>query len=80
MGQLFLGKWWHWLLLAIIAGLLWQAGAVKMHVTHFNWFVMLILAGTIIGIIVLIKTTKSGEQITREELRDPDDSEENGSA
>lgn len=70
MGKLFLGKWWHWLVLAIAIGLLWQAGVTKMHVINFNTFVLVLLAGTIITVLLLIKGTRRGEQITREELKD----------
>ncbi len=74
MGKLFLGKWWHWLLVTVIVGLLWQAGAKKLHVIEFNTFIMLLLAGAVISVVLLIKTTRPGEQITRDPLVDaPDD-------
>jgi len=71
--NLFLGKWWHWLLLIIITLLLWQAGEIKLHVTYFNWFLMALLAGTVVSLLVLIYGTPSGEQITRDKLLENDD-------
>lgn len=73
MSRLFLGKWWHWLLLAVFTALLWQAGLFKMHVIQFNSFVSALLVGTTIGLLIMIYGTRRGEQITREELRENDD-------
>ena len=71
MKKVFLGKWWHWALLIVLSGLLWQGGLLKLHVIEFNRFVLLLLGGTVSGLIALIYTTKPGEQITREELQHP---------
>ena len=73
MNRFFLGKWWHWLLLIIFITLLWQSGQYKLHVIEFNTFVMLLLAATIVGLLVLILSTSANEQITREKLRNTDD-------
>jgi hypothetical protein len=70
MGKLFLGKWWHWLMLVIAIVLFWQAGAQKIHVIHFNTFVLVLLAGTVAIVLLLVKGTRRGEQITREVLQE----------
>ena len=77
--NLFLGKWWHWLLLIIITVLLWQAGEIKMHVINFNWFLIALLTGTVVSLLVLIYGTPSGEQVTRDKLHDNDDEQSFGS-
>jgi len=73
LSRLFLGKWWHWLLLLVFTGLLWQAGQAKMHVIYFNWFLMGLLAATIVGVVVLIYGTPAGAQITRDKLQDSEE-------
>lgn len=76
--RLFLGKWWHWLLLVIVTVLLWQAGQIKMHVIYFNWFLMALLAVTVASLLALIYGTPSGEQITRDKLVDNDEEQSLG--
>ena len=77
--SLFLGKWWHWLLLVVITVLLWQAGQIKLHVIHFNWFFMALLAGSVASLLVLIYGTPSGEQVTRDKLVENDEEQSPGS-
>ena len=74
MSQIFLGKWWHWLIMVVLCGLFWQAGKLKMHVIEFNSFVLLLLAATIAILIAIIYTTRPGQKITREELQPPEES------
>jgi len=73
MRDLFLGKPWHWLLVVVCAALLAWAGAVKMHVIHFNAFVIALLAVTVGVIVLLIVTTKPGDRVTRDPLEDTED-------
>ena len=70
MKWLFLGKWWHWAILLITAALMWVAGLNKMHVIHFNVFVSLLLVGTFVGIVCIVRFTKPGEQVTRDRIVD----------
>lgn len=70
MGQIFLGKWWHWLLLVIAVVLLWQLGGTKLHVIHFNSFFLSILGGVVVFLLVIVFGTRSGEQVTRDRLDD----------
>ena len=72
LSRLFLGKWWHWLLIITFVLLLWQAGEFKIHVIYFNWFLIALLAGTILGLLILIYGTPAGEQVTRDKLDDAD--------
>ncbi len=72
MRNIFLGKTWHWALIAAISGLLWLAGNAKLHVIHFNSFVITLLIGSVVVVLLVTRTTKPGEQVTREPIEDPD--------
>jgi len=68
MSRVFLGKWWHWGILVASVAALWLAGQERMHVIHFNAFILCLLAVTVIVVAVLIVSTRPGEQITRDRL------------
>jgi len=70
MNHIFLGKWWHWLILVVSVLLMWSAGSQKMHVIHFNAFVLLLITGTVIAVFCIVHGTQSGEQVTRDPLKD----------
>ncbi|HAD86220.1 MAG TPA: hypothetical protein DCG48_02560 [Rhodospirillaceae bacterium] len=73
MREVFLGKPWHWLMVAAAAGLLGLIGYFKVHVIHFNNFVWAVLAIGLLMVVLVLKTTRPDEQITRDPLPDPDD-------
>lgn len=68
IGKIFLGKAWHWLMMAIAAGLLWFCGSQRLHVIEFNVFVMALLAGTALVVLAVLRFHTPGEQITRDVL------------
>jgi len=68
MSGIFLGKWWHWGILAVSVAALWLAGQDRMHVIHFNAFILCLLAATAIVVAILIASTRPGEQVTRDRL------------
>ena len=71
MSRIFLGKWWHWvILIASVAGL-WLAGENRAHVIHFNTFILSLLGVTAIVVAILIARTRPGEQVTRDPLELP---------
>ena len=70
LGKIFLGKLWHWLLLAIATVLLWYAGSSRLHVIEFNWFIIAMLAGTVAVLLCILRFTRPGEQITRDRIVD----------
>ena len=72
MRKVFLGKPWHWALLGIISVLLYFAGSAKLHVIHFNTFIMLLTVGSLAVVLLIVHTTKPDEQVTREKLEHPD--------
>lgn len=79
MSHIFLGRWWHWLVVAVIAGLLWLAGAERLHVVEFNTFVLLLLGGVAVVITGFLLLIPHGEQVTRDPIPDPETHSENGS-
>lgn len=68
MNRIFLGKWWHWVILIVSVAALWLAGEKRMHVIHFNAFILSLFIVTAIVIAILIARTRPGEQITRDPL------------
>ena len=73
MRDFFLGKPWHWLLLILIFGATWAMGEWKMHVIRFNPFILSILIGAVVVILLVVKTTKRDDPVTRDPLPDVDD-------
>ena len=75
LGNLFLGKPLHWLLLAIIAGGLWYAGEEREHVIHFNAFILAVLAIGVLCVAVVLYGPGRGERLTRDAIV-PDETEQ----
>ena len=71
MNRIFLGRWWHWGILIASVAALWLAGENRMHVIHFNAFILSLLGVTAIMVAVLIFRTRPGEQVTRDPLESP---------
>lgn len=68
MKRIFLGRWWHWGILIASVAALWFAGEQRMHVIHFNAFILSLLAVTAIVVAILVVKTRPGEQVTRDPL------------
>ncbi len=68
IGKIFLGKFWHWALLAIATALLWFGGSKRLHVIEFNWFILAMLAGTAAVLLTIIRLHRDSEQVTRDKL------------
>lgn len=79
MNRIFLGKWWHWVILIASVAVLWLAGEKRMHVIHFNAFILSLLVVTAIVIALLVARTRPGEQITRDPLEWGEEDEAQGS-
>ncbi len=75
MGRVFLGKAWHWMIIAAAAGLLWFCGSKRLHVIEFNTFVIVMLAGTSLAVVSILWFHRPGDQVTRDRLVSTDDSE-----
>ncbi|MEM7744416.1 MAG: hypothetical protein AAF409_11980 [Pseudomonadota bacterium] len=70
MKGIFLGPFIHWMLIAVLAGLGWVAGTERFHVIDFNTFILLVLAATVLAVVLVIKTSAPGQQVTRDPLED----------
>ena len=70
LGKIFLGKFWHWALLAIATALLWYGGMNRLHVIEFNWFIIAMLFGTVVLLLCILRFSRPGEQITRDPIVD----------
>jgi hypothetical protein len=68
LNRIFLGRFWHWLLLAIATTLLWFCGSKRLHVIEFNWFIIAMLAGTTAMLLAIVRFHREGEQVTRDKL------------
>ena len=66
--QIFLGKPWHWALMAVAAGLLWYCGSKRLHVIEFNLFIIGLLVGFTASVFAIVWFHREGEQVTREPL------------
>lgn len=77
MKKIFLGPLQHWLILITVIGLGWLAGNARLHVTNFNLFLILLCIGTIAILFLVMFTTRSGEQVTREVIEEADSVEPN---
>ena len=72
MSRIFLGPLSHWLLVAMIVGLGWFSGLGRTHVSKFNLFIILLLVLTIAILVIVLKTSPQGRDVTREPLEDKD--------
>ncbi len=68
MNKIFLGKLSHWLTILALIPLGTMAGTTYYHVTHFNMFILFLAIYTICAMIIVLKTTKPDEQVTREPI------------
>lgn len=70
MNRIFLGKPLHWVVVAIVIGVMWWMGSVLLQTRNFHLFLIILfaLAAGAVGTIVL--TSKKGERITREPFED----------
>lgn len=66
--QIFLGPALHWLLIALLAGMAWLAGIDRMHVSEFNLFISSLIIITIGLIVLVIRSSPPGQQVTRDPL------------
>ncbi|MEJ2624494.1 MAG: hypothetical protein P8Z80_08130 [Pseudolabrys sp.] len=75
MSQIFLGKPLHWLLLVLVCAGLWVAGDERLHLIHFDAFIVALLAVTAVCVLIVLRGYRPGECITRDAIL-PDETEE----
>ena len=58
MNKVFLGLPSHWLMIVVIASIIFACGINKMHVTNFNLFVSIVFISIAILVGFILKTSK----------------------
>ncbi|MEM9063667.1 MAG: hypothetical protein AAGD13_24690 [Pseudomonadota bacterium] len=72
MSKVFLGKPIHWLLVFLLVGAGWVAGLDRVHVSQFNPFLIVLLVVTIGLVLIVLRTSPAGEQVTRDPVEEDD--------
>ncbi|NQU71111.1 MAG: hypothetical protein HQ514_11210 [Rhodospirillales bacterium] len=70
MSHIFLGKPIHWLVVAIIMGVLAWLGFGLVQTRDYSFFLFILVAVTVGSVGVIMLTTRKGEQVTREPFED----------
>ncbi len=78
MSRLFLGRASHWAALAVIAAVLWLVGEERFHVTHFNWFVALVLVLALGALALVVFGYRPGDRVMREPPEGPAENGQGG--
>jgi len=73
MNRIFLGKPVHWAVVAVLIVGGWILGRMRLHVTNFNEFVILLLVVSVAVLAIVLKTSRPHEQVTRDPI-EPDES------
>ena len=68
MSEVFLGKPTHWLMLIVVAGILWVVGEYHLHVSQFHYFVFIVLGLSLVCLVFVVLGHKKGERVMREPL------------
>lgn len=71
MHQIFLGKPFHWLIVAIVCAVLWWMGETRLHTRDFNLFLLILAILAAAAVFAILASTRFGERVTREPL-DPE--------
>lgn len=74
MADIFIGKPWHWGLLALAFAGLAVVGVRYMHTYAFNAFSVICLAIGLTVVAAVVFTYKPGDRVTREAIEAPDES------
>ena len=74
MREIFLGKPLHWLMLVVTTAGLWYTGSRRVHIVHFDAFIVALLAVSVVCVLVVLYGPGRGERITRDEIV-PDETE-----
>ena len=74
MSNFFLGKPLHWLLLVAVSAGLWYAGDLRLHIVHFDAFILALLAVSVACVLLVLYGPGHDERMTRDEIV-PDETE-----
>lgn len=70
MGEVFLGKPWHWGLLIAVSVVLAFVGVQYLHTSAFNLFSAISLGIGLLMVCAVVLTHKQGERVTRDPIED----------
>jgi hypothetical protein len=70
MSRIFLGKPLHWLIWAVNLAVLAVLGWYRLHTRDFNLFFAILLALAAISVVVILRSYRKGDRITREPFED----------
>ncbi len=73
MADIFLGKAWHWGLMAIAFAALAVVGLRYLHTHAFNLFTLICLVIGVVVVAAVVLTHKPGDRVTREPIVLPED-------
>ena len=68
MGEIFLGKPLHWVMLLVITAILYVVGEKHLHVSEFNTFMWIVLALSTACLTIVVLGHRPGERVMREPL------------
>ena len=72
MGEVFLGKPWHWGLLVAVSALLAFVGFQYLHTSAFNLFSTISLGVGLATVSAVVFSHKPGERVTRDPIQEID--------
>ena len=70
MKRIFLGPKLHWLILIVLIAAGWATGSGRLHVIDFNPFIIALLLLTVGVLLLVLKTSKLGQQVTRDPVEE----------
>lgn len=73
MKNIFLGRPLHWLFLLLLIGGGVALGMQRLHVIHFNLFIIALTAATIALLALVLATAKGPRALTRDPIPEPDE-------
>ena len=68
MGNIFLGKPLHWIMLLVVTAILYVVDEKHLHVSEFNTFMWIVLALSIACLTIVVLGHPPGERVMREPL------------
>ncbi len=70
MRRIFLGKPFHWLVLAVVLGVMWYMGSALTQTRNYNLFLLTLLALVVGAVGAILLTSRKGDRLTREPFED----------
>lgn len=68
MRDIFIGKPLHWLATLIIIAVLWGVGVFHLHVTQFNFFILLVLGLAVGALAMVVFGYRRGDRVMRDSI------------